>query len=1359
MNTPNAPKTTIDHATRLIDIATHKVICAKPDDSVLDAAALMADKRISCLVVSNADGAPIGIVTERDILHASRDNKPHDTPLAEVMTSPVIAVPAQMTYLDAYQLCLRNGIRHLVVTGDDGTIQGIVSETDFRLHINLTALAGHRQVTSAMNRTVFALPPDACLNQALELMQAHRDTCMVIVDNEQPIGVLTERDVVKLYSSGEMAPQSPVSKFMTRQVHTIPLDGSINEAAERMLTLRIRHLVVVDAKGRLSGLLSEHDLNRAMSLSLIDDKLVAEGAFLHTLVNTIPDLIWLKDVNGIYLACNPRFEHFFGASRADIVGKTDYDFVTKELADSFRQHDQMAMERNGPSVNEEWVTFASDGHRELLETVKTPMCDSQGRLIGVLGTARDITSRKRIEDALYFVSQKGWKENTEKFLDTLARYLGETLEVDYVIIDKLSEDPDYAETVALYAKGDIAPNIRYHLTDTPCENVMGRDFCCYPKQVQQRFPRDELLAQMDAESYAGTPLWDSDGRPIGLIAVLHGKPLPDPVIVEQLLKIVATRVAAEMERATTSRILQQQEREFRTLAENLPDNLIRYDAASRVKYANPATYTSLSPGILPVIGKTEVETYPDNEVVARYQAALEAVIASGEAAEIEITVPHTDGETRNHHIRFVAERDSDSNIIGALAIGRDITERKHFEKQLAEREELFHTVFSQAPNGIELIDPETLGFIEANPAACRMLGYTHEEFLALRLTDTQADMNETALRQALAGIADHPDGVTFENRHRTKSGDILDVEISARMLELSGKQMLVGVWRDITEHKRAEDALRINASVFETSQEAIIITDADNTISDVNPAFTRITGYKREEVIGQNPRLLSSGRQANSFYAEMWKALEHDKTWRGEIWNRRKSGELYAELLSISVIQDKQGQTQRHVGVFSDISYLKAHEAELSRVANHDTLTGLPNRRLLADRLSQAIIRAQRSGKMLAVCYLDLDGFKQVNDEFGHEAGDQLLIVISHRLQAILRADDTLARLGGDEFVMLFNEISHEQECLLVLDRILEAVSTPVPVGSDETKVSASLGVTFYPADHEDGDTLLRHADQAMYVAKQHGKNRYHLYDSQRDQQARSLYNSRQRVAQGLEDGEFELYFQPKIDLTSGLATGAEALIRWHHPEEGLLLPSEFLPLIESSAIEVQLGEWVMDNALYQLNHWHQQDRALELSINISAHHLQSPAFVDNLAQRLHNYPHIPRNTLQIEVLETAALSDIEQTSKTINACRELGVTFALDDFGTGYSSLAYLRKLSAETLKIDQSFVINMLNDDGDQAIVEGIIALAQTFGRKTVAEGIEQSELAETLRLAGCDFGQGFGIAHPMPAHEFLEWLGKRQ
>jgi len=486
----------------------------------------------------------------------------------------------------------------------------------------------------------------------------------------------------------------------------------------------------------------------------------------------------------------------------------------------------------------------------------------------------------------------------------------------------------------------------------------------------------------------------------------------------------------------------------------------------------------------------------------------------------------------------------------------------------------------------------------------------------------------------------------------------------------------------------------------------------------------------------------------------MWESLKQNNAWRGDIWNQRKSGEVYAEQLSISAIFDKDDQVLRYVGVFSDISHIKEHEAELSRVAHYDSLTGVPNRVLLADRMKLSISQTAREKNMMAVCYLDLDGFKPINDTMGHETGDEVLVEVAKRIENTIRGGDTVARLGGDEFVVLLLGLEKGEECVATLERLLAAIAHPITVQKNSLAVSASIGVSIYPLDNEYPDTLLRHADQAMYVAKQGGKNRFHIYDPAMDRRARDQSEFLKSIRHGLKHNQFELHYQPKVNLRTKELVGAEALIRWHHPERGMLSPAEFLRQIENTDLDIEIGEWVTATALSQLNHWQTTGLNVEVSINISGHHMESSGFVENLRQQLAQYPDMPFGKLQIEVLETVALNDISIVRGIIESCREFGVGFALDDFGTGYSSLSYLSSLPVDVLKIDQSFVRDMLEDKGDKAIVQGIIALARAFERQTVAEGIETEVHYQALLDLGCELGQGYGIARPMPANELMNW-----
>jgi diguanylate cyclase (GGDEF)-like protein/PAS domain S-box-containing protein len=571
---------------------------------------------------------------------------------------------------------------------------------------------------------------------------------------------------------------------------------------------------------------------------------------------------------------------------------------------------------------------------------------------------------------------------------------------------------------------------------------------------------------------------------------------------------------------------------------------------------------------------------------------------------------------------------------------------------------------------------------------------------------------------------------------------------------------LAGLVQDVTERRKEEEKIRLAASVFGHAREGIIITDAQGTIVEINEAFIRITGYGREEAIGQTPRILKSGRHDKAFYEAMWKALILQGHWSGEVWNRQKTGDLYAALLTISAVRDGQGNTQQYVALFSDITGIKEHQRQLEHIAHFDALTNLPNRLLLADRLKQAMAQAQRREQQLAVAYLDLDGFKSVNDRYGHDVGDQLLVHLATAMKDTLREGDTLARLGGDEFVAVLIDLESVANCLPLLTRLLAVAGAPVQVGAVVLQVSASIGVTFYPQAHEmEADQLLRQADQTMYQAKLAGKSRYHVFDADLDSSLRVHHESLERIRLALAQGEFVLHYQPKVNMRRGQVIGAEALIRWQHPDKGLLSPATFLPVIEDHPLAVEVGEWVIDTALRQIDAWRAAGLDLKVSVNVGARQLQQGDFVQRLQAILARHPKVNPGSLELEVLETSALADMEQVSHVIESCHQMGVKFALDDFGTGYSSLTYLKRLRVALLKIDQSFVRDMLDDPDDLAILEGVIGLAAAFKREVIAEGVETVAHGTALLHLGCELAQGYGIARPMPAEQMPLWASTWQ
>ncbi|MDD2880985.1 MAG: EAL domain-containing protein [Rhodoferax sp.] len=547
----------------------------------------------------------------------------------------------------------------------------------------------------------------------------------------------------------------------------------------------------------------------------------------------------------------------------------------------------------------------------------------------------------------------------------------------------------------------------------------------------------------------------------------------------------------------------------------------------------------------------------------------------------------------------------------------------------------------------------------------------------------------------------------------------------------------------------------VPASVFTYAREGITVTDAQGTILAVNAAFTRITGYSRAEALGKNPNFLKSGRQDAAFYGNMWNGLRNAGFWTGEICNRRKDGEVYAALLTISAVPDAQGKVLRYVALFSDISDLKAHERQLEHLAHFDALTNLPNRLLKADRLQQAMAQARRTGQGLAVVYIDLDGFKAINDQYGHDAGDLMLVALAKHMQAVLREGDTLARLGGDEFAAVLVNLGNIYSCKPLLDRLITAAAEPMSFKGHRLQVSASLGVTFYPQAQEmEADQLLRQADQAMYQAKLAGKNRYMIFDTKQDNTVRDWHEELHHMEQALRNNEFVLHYQPKVNLRTGQLVGAEALIRWQHPKKGLLAPAAFLPIVEEHALAVELGEWVIDSALHQIETWQAQGLHVPVSVNVGARQLQQTDFVARLRALFARHPDVNPTDFSLEILETSALQDIAYVSQVIEECRQMGVVFSLDDFGTGYSSLIYLRRLRVASLKIDQGFVRDMLDDPDDLAILKGIIGLALAFRHDVIAEGVETKAHAMQLLQLGCEVAQGYGIARPMPPSEIPGW-----
>jgi diguanylate cyclase (GGDEF)-like protein/PAS domain S-box-containing protein len=559
----------------------------------------------------------------------------------------------------------------------------------------------------------------------------------------------------------------------------------------------------------------------------------------------------------------------------------------------------------------------------------------------------------------------------------------------------------------------------------------------------------------------------------------------------------------------------------------------------------------------------------------------------------------------------------------------------------------------------------------------------------------------------------------------------------------------------VNEIKNNSDRLSISSSVFQHANDGIFITDISANIIDINPAFTTITGYSKAESVGKNPQALGFAYQMDAFYSHFFESTKNDGGWRGEIWNMHRDGTIYVVKLDVVAVHNETGEFQHYVGLFSNITHEKEQQKSLEHMAYHDSLTQLPNRLLFSDRLQKTLTHVEATQEAIAICYIDLDNFKPINDKYGHETGDQLLKQLAERLRFNSRKHDTVARLGGDEFALLLGGEHSPDDYRATLDRVLTSIEEPFFINDKVLQISASIGYTVYPHDNNSPDILLRHADHAMYHAKTLGGKQYHLFDLEMAKNTQHHQQMKQDIYIGIRNEQFILHYQPQINIKTGALFGMEALIRWQHPEKGLLPPDEFLPLIEHSDLISELTDWVILSTLKQIQIWQNEGFDFHVAINIPAFTLTNRHFAEHLAKMMKQYPDVPGRHLNLEITESAAIHDIENVTKIIKKCNKLGVTFSLDDFGVGYSSLIYLRRLPVDIIKLDRTFIHDMLTNSEDLAVVSSVLTLCREFKREAIAEGVETAEQAKKLIEMDYSYAQGFGISIPMPADEIPEWI----
>jgi len=681
-------------------------------------------------------------------------------------------------------------------------------------------------------------------------------------------------------------------------------------------------------------------------------------------------------------------------------------------------------------------------------------------------------------------------------------------------------------------------------------------------------------------------------------------------------------------------------------------------------------------------------------------------------------------------------------------------------RALRESEAHFRQLFEQHNAVMLLIDHQSHIIVDANPAAAKYYGYPLESLRGMHVSLINAQPESEIRQKRQQAINGEQNTFVFE--HRLANGVVRTVESHISTVIYQGKSLFFSIIHDITERKQIEADLRIAATAFE-AQEGLIITDAEGVILRVNQAFANTAGYTAEEIVGKTPRILKSGRHNTDFYRDMWETLKHTGTWQGEIWDRRKNGEIYPKWLTITAVKGDDGITTHYVGSHIDITERKAADEKIQHLAFYDPLTGLPNRRLLIDRLGHALASSARTGKQGALLFIDLDNFKSLNDTLGHDVGDLLLQHVAQRLTSCVREVDTVSRLGGDEFMVVLEELSGqslEAASLTeaITEKVMAALNQIFHLGTHEYHCTSSIGATLFNGQQATIEELMKQADIAMYKAKEAGRNTLRFFDPQMQASIDAHAALESDLAKAFKHQQFQLYYQVQVDELNH-PLGAETLIRWIHPERGFVSPAQFIPLAEETGLILRIGLWVLETACAQLKAWEQDalTRDLVLAVNVSAKQFRQADFVDQVQAVMQQYCINPTR-LKLELTESMLVVDIEKIITTMNILKEAGIRFSMDDFGTGYSSLQYLNRLPLDQLKIDMSFVRDM-TAKSDNAIVQTIIAMAQSLNLNVIAEGVETEEQRQLLYSYGCRHYQGYLFSKPLPVAQFEELLKQRQ